>query len=378
MKKIVVASDSFKGSLSSMQVADAVERAVLQACPACDVIKTDVADGGEGTMDALQCTLGGHKIWLEVSDPLGRPVRASYVILEDGTTAVVEMAVASGLTLLSPEERNPLETSTYGTGQLIADALNKGCRKFLIGIGGSATNDAGMGMLQALGYRFTDAQGNVLCGCGESLEKVASIDASSASPALKESEFIVACDVDAPLYGPKGAAYVFAPQKGADTETVERLDNGLKHFSEVVSKSMDAVEYHAQTPGAGAAGGLGFGLMAFLSARLVSGIDMVLDAIGFDSIIKDADLIITGEGRIDSQTLAGKTPYGVLQRAKYQGIPVVAIGGSIQFDTEDAKGVGFATVLQVTPPGMPLQDAMNPEIASENICRAVLCLIQSA
>ena len=374
MKKIVVASDSFKGCLSSMQVADAVERAVLQACPACDVIKIDVADGGEGTMDALQHTLGGHKIWLEVSDPLGRPVRASYVILEDGTSAVVEMAVASGLTLLSPEERNPLETSTYGTGQLIADALNKGCRKFLIGIGGSATNDAGMGMLQALGYRFTDAQGNVLCGCGESLEKVASIDASSASPALKESEFIVACDVDAPLYGPKGAAYVFAPQKGADTETVERLDNGLKHFSEVVAKSMDVIEEYAHTHGAGAAGGLGFGLMTFLNARLVSGINMVLDAIGFDSIIKDADLIITGEGRIDSQTLAGKTPYGVLQRAKLQGIPVVAIGGSVQLEPEETEAAGFASILQTTPPDTRIEDALNPKTASRNIIRAILSL----
>lgn len=374
MKKIVVASDSFKGCLSSMQVADAVERAVLQACPACDVIKIDVADGGEGTMDALQHTLGGHKIWLEVSDPLGRPVRASYVILEDGTSAVVEMAVASGLPLLSPEERNPLETSTYGTGQLIADALNKGCRKFLIGIGGSATNDAGMGMLQALGYRFTDAQGNVLCGCGESLEKVASIDASSASPALKESEFIVACDVDAPLYGPKGAAYVFAPQKGADTETVERLDNGLKHFSEVVAKSMDVIEEYAHTHGAGAAGGLGFGLMTFLNARLVSGINMVLDAIGFDSIIKDADLIITGEGRIDSQTLAGKTPYGVLQRAKLQGIPVVAIGGSVQLEPEETEAAGFASILQTTPPDTRIEDALNPKTASRNIIRAILSL----
>ena len=374
MKKIVVASDSFKGCLSSMQVADAVERALLQACPACDVIKTDVADGGEGTMDALQHTLGGQKVCIEVSDPLGRPVRASYVILEDGTTAVVEMAVASGLPLLSPEERNPLETSTYGTGQLIADALNKGCRKFLIGIGGSATNDAGMGMLQALGYRFTDAQGNVLHGCGESLEKVASIDASSASPALKESEFIVACDVDAPLYGPKGAAYVFAPQKGAGTETVERLDNGLKHFSEVVAKSKGTIEDYAQTPGAGAAGGLGFGLMAFLNARLISGINMVLDAIGFDSIIKDADLIITGEGKIDSQTLTGKTPYGVLQRAKLQGIPVVAIGGSVQLEPEETEAAGFASILQTTPPDTRIEDALNPETASRNIIRAILSL----
>ena len=372
MKKIVVASDSFKGCLSSMQVADAVEHAVFQVCPSCEVVKVDVADGGEGTMDALQRTLGGQKIWLEVSDPLGRPVRASYVILEDGTTAVVEMAAASGLTLLSCKERNPLKTSTFGTGQLIADAIDRGCRKFLIGIGGSATNDAGMGMLQALGYRFTDARGCVLHGCGESLEKVASIDASSASPALMESEFIVACDVEAPLYGPKGAAHIFAPQKGAGAETVERLDNGLQHFSEVVAKSMNVIENYAQTPGAGAAGGLGFGLIAFLNARLVSGIDMVLDAIGFDSIIKDADLIITGEGRIDSQTLTGKTPYGVLQRAKRQGIPVVVIGGCVLLGPEESNTAGFAALLQATPPEMSLEYAMNPEIAKENIARSVL------
>ena len=372
MKKIVVASDSFKGCLSSMQVADAVEHAVFQVCPSCEVVKVDVADGGEGTMDALQRTLGGQRIWLEVSDPLGRPVRASYVILEDGTTAVVEMAAASGLTLLSPEARDPLKASTYGTGQLIADALDKGCRKFLIGIGGSATNDAGMGMLQALGYRFTDARGCVLHGCGESLEKVVSIDASSASPALMESEFIVACDVEAPLYGPKGAAHIFAPQKGAGAETVERLDDGLQHFSEVVAKSMNVIENYAQTPGAGAAGGLGFGLIAFLKARLVSGIDMVLDAIGFDSIIKDADLIITGEGRIDSQTLTGKTPYGVLQRAKRQGIPVVAIGGCVLLGPEESNTAGFAALLQATPPEMSLEYALNPEIAKENIARSVL------
>ena len=226
MKKVVVASDSFKGCLSSIQVADAVECAVLQAYPSCGVVKVDVADGGEGTMDALRRTLGGKAIFAEVSDPLGRPIQASYAILEDGVTAVIEMAVASGLPLLSSEERNPLKTSTYGTGQLIADALDRGCRKFLIGIGGSATNDAGMGMLQALGYRFLDARGNILYGSGESLEKVVSVDGSSTNPALSEAEFIVACDVEAPLYGPKGAAYVFAPQKGADTAMV--VDSNAK------------------------------------------------------------------------------------------------------------------------------------------------------
>ena len=375
MKKIVVASDSFKGCLSSMQLADAVERAELQACPACDVVKIDVADGGEGTMDALQCTLGGQKVCIEVSDPLGRSVCASYVILDDGITAVVEMAAASGLTLLSQGERNPLKTSTYGTGQLIADALDKGCRKLLIGIGGSATNDAGMGMLAALGYRFVDARGNALCGCGESLEQVASIDTTSVNPILAESEFIVACDVEAPLYGPKGAACVFAPQKGADPAMVARLDRGLKHFSDAVAKCRNFVEDYSYISGSGAAGGLGFGLVTFLNARLERGIDLVLDAIGFDSIIKDADLIITGEGKVDSQTLTGKAPYGILQRAKRQGIPVIAIGGSVQLYPDDAKRAGFADVLQISPSDMPLQEAIKPETATENICRTILSFV---
>lgn len=375
MKKIVVASDSFKGCLSSMQVADAVERAALQTCPSCEVVKVDVADGGEGTMDALRRTLGGEKIEIEVADPLGRPVQASYAILNDGITAVVEMAAASGLPLLAPEERNPLKTSTYGTGQLIADALDRGCRRFLVGIGGSATNDAGMGMLQALGYRFLDAQGNLLHGCGESLEKVASIDVSSTNSALASAEFIVACDVEAPLYGPTGAAFVFAPQKGADSDMLERLDNGLKHFSKIVKRYQNPTQDSSNIPGAGAAGGLGFGFLAFLNARLEPGIDMVLDAIGFDDVIKGADLIITGEGRIDSQTLAGKTPYGVLQRAKRQGIPVIAIGGNVQLTQDEAKAVGFTSVLQVTPPGMPLNDAMNPETAAENIFRRAVTVI---
>ena len=375
MKKIVVASDSFKGCLSSMQVADAVERAALQTCPSCEVVKVDVADGGEGTIDALRRTLGGEKIEIEVADPLGRPVQASYAILNDGITAVVEMAAASGLPLLAPEERNPLKTSTYGTGQLIADALDRGCRRFLVGIGGSATNDAGMGMLEALGYRFLDPQGNLLHSCGESLEKVVSIDESSVNLALKESEFIVACDVKSPLYGPKGAACVFASQKGADSDMVERLDNGLKHFSEIVLLHQNPIQNPLNVPGVGAAGGLGFGFIAFLNARLERGIDMVLDAIKFDELIKGADLIITGEGKIDSQTLAGKTPYGVLQRAKRQEIPVIAIGGNVQLTQEEAKAVGFTSVLQVTPPGMPLNDAMNPETAAENIFRRTMTVI---
>ena len=375
MQKIVVASDSFKGSLSSIQVADAVERAVMQVFPSCEVVKVDVADGGEGTMEALRRILGGDEISVEVADPLGRPIQASYVILDDGQTAVLEMATASGLTLLGSDERNPLKTSTFGTGQLIADALDKGCRKFLVGIGGSATNDAGMGMLQALGARFFDATGEELQGNGESLEKVEYVDISGICCSLKESEFIVVCDVEAPLYGPTGAAYVFSPQKGADPTMVKKLDNGLKHFSEVALSTLQSLEDYSNTPGAGAAGGLGFGFIVFLNARLERGIDMVLDAISFDSIIDGADLIITGEGRVDSQTLTGKAPFGVLQKAKKQGVPVVAIGGCVTLDQQDAREAGFAGVYAVTPAEMPLATAMEPAVASENICNAVRSIL---
>ena len=371
--KIVVASDSFKGSLTSLQVAQNVERAVHEVYPSCEVVKVNVADGGEGTMDALQQTLGGRKVTLAVSDPLGRPVDASYVILDDAVTAVLEMSAASGLPLLTPEERNPSKTSTLGTGELICDALAKGCRKFLVGIGGSATNDAGMGMLHALGYRVKDAAGKELAPVGGSMIHVASIDASSRLPELSDAEFIVACDVKAPLYGPDGAAYVFAPQKGADKAMVEALDEGLRHFSSVCAEDMG---YDCSTfEGSGAAGGLGYAFRQFLGARLERGVEMVLDAIHFDEMIAGADLVITGEGRVDFQTLTGKTPFGVAQRALRQGIPVVAIGGSVAIDQQQAHLAGFKDVLQVTPAFMPLQEAMKPEVAAENVYRTIKTLL---
>ena len=367
--KIVVASDSFKGSLSSLEVADAAAKAINECIPGCCVEKVEVADGGEGTMEALHRTLGGVKVAVEVCDPRGRAITASYVKLADGVTAVLEMAVASGLPLLAPQERNPMKTSTYGTGQLIADALRKGCRKFLIGIGGSATNDAGMGMLEALGVRFLDVEGNLLHGSGESLEKVEDIDLSGVCAGLAESEFIIACDVDAPLYGPKGAACVFAPQKGADAEMVAMLNDGLEHFSSVIRRVTG--KDVSDIPGAGAAGGLGGGFVAFLPARLERGIEMVLDAISFDERIRGASLIITGEGRVDFQTLTGKTPYGILKRARRQGIPVVAIGGSVALGEKEALEAGFAGVYAVTPSDMPLEEAMKPETATRNIYNTV-------
>ena len=399
-KKIVVASDSFKGSLTSLEVADSVEKAVREAFPQCDVVKVNVADGGEGTMDALRQTLGGTRVNLTVSDPLGRPVEAYYVILDDGITAVLEMSAASGLPLLAPEERNPSKTSTYGTGELIRDALGKGCTKFLVGIGGSATNDAGMGMLSALGYRFLDSDGAELEPVGGSLglvESILSPDASSmnlplencpprcVSPddaalqmddgnMLPDASFIVACDVKAPLYGPEGAAYVFAPQKGADPQMVQSLDAGLRHFAEVAAQVTGSD--FSQMQGAGAAGGLGYAFKEFLNASLERGVEMVLNAIGFDEIIAGADLVITGEGRVDSQTLTGKTPFGVAQRAIRQGIPVVAIGGSVAIDPHQACEAGFKDALQVTPEGMPLSEAMKQDVASENVYRTILKLMK--
>ena len=387
--KIVIASDSFKGSLASIEVAQSIEMGIFDVFPSCDVVKVAVADGGEGTMDALCQTLGGRFIRIPVQDPIGRTIFASYVILEDGNTAVLEMSSASGLTLLTPAERNPMLTSTYGTGQLIDDAIGRGCRRFLVGIGGSATNDAGMGMLTALGYRFLDAEGNELSGAGASLSKVCGIDCSGVSQAVRDSEFIVACDVDSPLYGPDGAAYVFAPQKGADPDMVKALDDGLRHYADVVASYTGKIPMHggpsctgetsimkdaASMPGAGAAGGLGYAFVAFFGARLQRGVDMVLDAVGFDSIIEGADLVITGEGRIDAQTLTGKTPYGVLQRASRQNIPVIALAGSVALDDSS----GFTAIRQITPPDMQLSEAMLPAVASANLRRTISALLQQS
>lgn len=372
--KIVVASDSFKGSLTSLEVARNVEKAILEAYPSCEVVKVNVADGGEGTMDALQQTLGGAEVTMEVSDPLGRPVKASYVILDDGVTAVLEMSAASGLPLLTSEERNPSKTTTLGTGELIRDALEKGCRRFLVGIGGSATNDAGMGMLHALGYRFKDVSGADLYPVGEAMSKVASIEVTGRHSTLPEAEFIVACDVKAPLYGSEGAAYVFAPQKGADKEMVEALDNGLRHFAEV---SAEVLGYDCSLlEGSGAAGGVGFAFRQFLGAHLERGVEMVLDAVCFDEQLIGADLVITGEGKVDSQTMTGKTPFGVAQRAFRQGIPVVAIGGSVEIDLLQARLAGFRDVIQVTPDSMPLEEAMKPEVAAENVYQTIKKLIR--
>jgi glycerate kinase len=330
------------------------------------VRKAYVADGGEGTMEAIVRSLNGKIIETTVSDPIGRRVIARYGIIDNGQTAVIEMAEASGLTLLKPEERNPMLTTTFGTGELIADAIGRGCRKILIGIGGSATNDGGTGMLSALGFRFLDKERKTLKGCGGTLAEIVSIDESQAMSELKDCEFVVACDVTAPLYGPNGAAHVFAPQKGADEEMVEKLDKGLMNFAESIRKfnGKDVTGI----PGGGAAGGMGAGMCALLNARLERGIDMVLDAIRFDDIITGSSLVVTGEGKIDRQTIMGKAPSGILRRASAQGIPVIAIGGEIDW-CDELQESGFAEILSINTNGMPTKKAMQRSIAYENVKR---------
>ena len=362
MKKIIVASDSFKGSLTSIEVANAVEIGIKNVFPQCNVIKTNVADGGEGTVEAIIKSLGGDLYTTAVTDPLGRPIEAEYgvVNLNGVKTAVIEMSSASGLPLLLPDEQNPWITSTYGTGEMILDALNRGCRKFLVGIGGSATNDAGTGMLSALGVKFFDSQGQRLKGCGKDLKSIAQIDMSSLVPEARKSEFIVACDVNTPFCGLNGAAHVFAPQKGADPQMVKALDDGMYSFAKIIAEQFQ--KDIIPLSGAGAAGGLGGAFKAFLNARLTKGIEMVLDAIGFEG----ADLVITGEGRIDFQTATGKTAAGILRHAKQKGIPTLAIGGSVEI-CQELKEMGFIGIYSIINTPISLEKAMQKDSATANM-----------
>ena len=369
--KIVIASDSFKGSMRSLDVATAVSAGVIEVYPDSEIVSVNVADGGEGTVEAIVDALGGEIVKVQVSDPLGRKIETSYGIA--GETAILEMAAASGLPLLTAEERNPWATSTLGTGEMIMDAIARGCRKFLVGIGGSATNDAGVGMLQAMGFRFYDANGELITqGCGGMLGSIARIDDSLVSAAVKESQFTVACDVDTPFCGPEGAAPVFAPQKGADAEMVKRLDEGMASLAKVIEEkyTIDIVP----VAGAGAAGGMGGAFRAFLGATLKKGIDMVLDAIDFDTTIQGANLVITGEGKVDFQTAKGKTAAGVLNRAKQQHIPVVAIGGCVEM-CDSLVQMGFAGIYPILEEKVPLEIAMQRDFAMNNVRKTVARIV---
>lgn len=368
IKKIVIAPDSFKGCLSASDVAECCVAGVREVFPDAEVVALPIADGGEGTADALAESLKGEFVHCQVSDPLGRGVTGRYLIGKDGEAAVIETASAAGLPLLSEEERNPMKTTTFGLGELIMDAAERGCREICVGLGGSATNDGGMGMLAALGVKFLDSSGRELAGRGENLSRVERIVVDNVCNRLKDIKFTVACDVDNPFCGPDGAAFVFAPQKGADPEMVRQLDNGMSHFAEIV-RGVTGINV-ATLPGAGAAGGLGGAFAAFLGGRLVPGIDMVLDVAGFENHLSGADLIITGEGSVDAQSLMGKVVSGVLKRAKVRDVPVAVIAGAVK-DVGVLNRAGVCAAFSIQPGVVSLKEAVSPSLARENICRVV-------
>ena len=325
--KVVVAPDSFKGSLSAVAAARAMARGVRAAAPRAEVVEVPVADGGEGTVDALVAATGGKHVEARVRDPLGRPIRAKYGILGDGKTAIIEMAAASGLPLLRPRERNPMVTSTYGTGEMILDAVKRGAREVIIGIGGSATVDGGTGMARALGIKFLDAGGGALEGGGEILRRIRRIDLAARTALIRGVRIVVACDVTNPLTGPRGAAFVYGPQKGATPEMVAALDRGLRNLARRMREDLGRDVELAE--GAGAAGGLGAGLVAFLGATLRRGVDIVLGAVGFEKKLRGARVVFTGEGRADIQSAYGKAVSGVARMAKSHRVPCILLAGGI-------------------------------------------------
>ena len=370
--KIIIAPDSFKGSLSAFEVAKSIQRGIIKIDETIETVVVPMADGGEGTVQSLIDASGGEIIELTLHDPLFREIKSFYGIMGDGVTAVIEMAAASGLPLLTTDERNPLKTTTYGTGELIKDALNRGCQKFIIGLGGSATNDGGCGMAQALGVKFFDKNGGEVGLGGGELSKIDKIDISGIDTRIKNAEFLAACDVDNPLCGDKGASAVYGPQKGASADDVILLDKGLEHFAQLVKQQLNLDI--KDVAGAGAAGGLGAGALIFLQAQLQRGIEIVTQTTNLAGKMAGADLVITGEGKIDSQTAFGKTPFGVAQLAKKRNIPVVAIAGSLGDGYQTLYDKGFDEIYSIMDKSMSLQEAMDNtkellESATENIMR---------
>ena len=356
--KIVFAIDSFKGSLGSLEAGQAAAEGAARAFPGAACVVRPLADGGEGTVEALAAGMGGELRRIEVTGPMGSPVAATYGIA--GSTAIMEMAQASGITLVPADARNPLVATTYGVGEMIADAISSGCRRFIVGIGGSATNDGGAGMLQALGFRLLDAAGAELPRGGGALVRLAKIERGQEVARLDGCEFRIACDVTNPLCGPKGASAVFGPQKGATPEMVESLDAALGRFAEVSGGDADF-------PGSGAAGGLGFAFRTFLGAELKSGIDIVLEETRLEDFVKDADVVVTGEGRLDSQTAMGKAPYGVARLAKRHGRKVLAFAGCVTPDAVKLNECGIDAFFPIMREVTTLERALEKEYAAANL-----------
>lgn len=351
--KILLAPDKFRGSLTATEVCEAMSEGIWKALPNAEILAIPMADGGEGTAEILTLNAGGQMHTVLVSDPLGREIEADFGLSADGHSAYLEMAVASGLRLLQPHERNPLQTSTFGTGQLIQEAIIQGAKQLILGIGGSATTDGGIGMAAALGWRFEDKSGQHLVANGGNLGQIQKI---IPPPTFPQIDIQVACDVTAPLYGPTGAAYVYAPQKGADTEMVAQLDDGLKHLSDIIKRDF-GVDL-AQVPGTGAAGGLGFGLLFFLKATLKEGVKIVMEQTCFDEQLQGVDLVLTGEGKMDDQTLQGKLIAGIAQTAQQNGIPVIALCGTLLLSPEEVQRIGLSYATSILNRPMTLNEAI--------------------
>lgn len=363
--KVVIAIDSFKGSLSSLEAGNAVKDAVLKLDRDAEVVVRPLADGGEGTVDAMAAGLGGEMIEAEVMGPLGETVSAKYCIV-GGKTAVIEMASAAGLPLVPADKRDPMFTTTYGVGELILDAIHRGCRSFIVGIGGSATNDGGTGMLSALGFEFLDKNGEKIPLGAVGLESLAKISAENALPELKECSFRVACDVNNPLCGDRGCSAVYGPQKGATPESVLIMDGWLAKYAETTKIAFPNAD--PDYPGAGAAGGLGFAFKSFLNASLESGIGIILDETKLEDHIADADIVVTGEGRIDFQTAMGKAPIGVAKLAKNHGKKVIAFAGCVTEDAEECNNHGIDAFFPIIRGITTLDEALNKENAVKNLC----------
>lgn len=376
--KIVTAIDSFKGSLSSMEAGEAVKKGICRAMPDAEVLVRPLADGGEGTVSALALGMGGKLECIRVTGPLGRPVDCTYAIVAD-QTAVIEMSGAAGLTLVPERERDPLYTTTYGVGEIIKDAIQKGCRSFIIGIGGSATNDGGIGMLQALGFGMLDREGQQVPFGARGLEKLTAITDDHVIGALSGCTFRIACDVKNPLCGTQGCSAVFGPQKGAAPDTIAQMDKWLARYA-----ALTAERYSHADPmraGTGAAGGLGFAFLSYTNAVLASGVRIVLDETGLEGYMKDADIVVTGEGRLDGQTIQGKAPVGVAALAKKHGKKVIAFSGCVASGASACNEHGIDAFFPILRNVQTLQEAMDPEnakkdlqAAAEQVFRLIRCL----
>ena len=387
--KILIAIDSFKGSLSSKEAGEAIKSGILRVVPDANVVISPLADGGEGTVETLVEALGGSLETVRVKGPVFQEVEAHYGILPEskkntseaslktssknplsnGKLAVMEMSQASGITLLSPEKRNPLKTSSYGVGQMILDAYYKGCRRFLIGIGGSATNDGGIGMLSALGFRFTKDNGEEILPIGEGLKDLAGIENTSVPEGLLQCSFQIACDVENPLYGENGASLIYGFQKGGNKEMLSQMDLWMKHYSELVKEYNPAA--NSEAPGSGAAGGLGFAFRSFLQGELKSGVSLILEETKLSEKMQGADLVITEEGRLDEQSAMGKAPIGVAKLAKEQGIPVVAFAGAVTEGAKACNQAGIDAYFPILREITTLEDAMKKETAKQNLADTV-------